>query len=214
MEKFKIYSNNEERDKAIISMITFGIECFLGARMIEDLDKLIKIFEAKEKGEISLTDFFEHFQPYFFDWIIDETRIIICFENILKSQLLLNGYLVHELKNKKLFFENQEPIAVIKLINYIDNNEESSLNTLLTENTIPVSRILKKEMYFKHTSINLNIRNALSKMNIKRNQLHLLSSYSNDLNIEYFKNLIEMKNYVNHIVEKIKGTGTNNWDIN
>lgn len=135
---------------------------------------------------------FSHNYAWLAEALIDEIKVIICFENYAKSKLLEDGFVIHEIspkrehphyKNLKALAEKQkhEPVLISELIalDGIVEDEDAKLTMKsLSKNTIPFGRILRETKYLDVPAFPDHILKILKKMNEDRNRLHFLTMES------------------------------------
>jgi len=191
-----IYQDDLIRTQTISSLIGFGAGVFLRAFIIENLESLIDFLSEQEIKPKEPKELWKFLEPFVRNKIIDDVSIVICFENILKSELIYKGILVHELRNEKGKEQKKHPIE----FQSITDQDKLALG----EFTLSISTLVNKEGYYKLTSISDSIRSELGLIISDRNKLHLLDT----INISFFKSraicLREMKEYVDMLIEKVK----------
>jgi hypothetical protein len=124
---------------------------------------------------------FEESVPYIKDSITEKTRIILCFENFIKGQLILNDVLVHRISKKHKNLKQQQEDRPVFLNELADENTFKYLDTKdqiqfdWTNFTLPFST-LTKENYQRIVNLPDEILTVLKDINTERNNLHFLSS--------------------------------------
>jgi len=197
----QIYLDGDRRDQTIKSLITFGAEVFKAAYEIENLNSTIDFLSEHERNPRSQQEVWAFFKPFVYNRLIDDVRILACFENVLKAELIYKGFFVHELRNEKKKAQKKSPIK-FQGISDIDK-------FMLGEFTLSISTIVRKENYFHQLSISPSIRSALDKIIDDRNRLHLLESLNTSYSLERATQLKEMKTYIDGMIEKLKNKALN-----
>jgi len=113
--------------------------------------------------------------------IINAIKLVVCFENLLKAELLYNGYIIHLISKKKPYNkifnkQRQIPIQISDIISPKPLTEDEDLTfkyKSLTEQTISFSTLLN-EGYQTKLDFPPEMYNILATINKKRNTLHLL----------------------------------------
>lgn len=88
------YYDTRNQKVAAINLLFNGYRIFKGATIVRNFD----VYKNMPSGPDSPPDI-NLIMSFFENNIIDETRIITCFENFMKGMLLLNGIVVHKLAN-------------------------------------------------------------------------------------------------------------------
>lgn len=141
------------------------------------------------------------------EYLVDSIKIVLCFENYMKSRLLDLGYYVHIINDKKI--SKIQSTSPIKIDNSIYNVE------ILKQQTIGLSELLKPN-YYTIIGIDIKIVEFLNELKSIRNKLHFAISgefiYSQDL-IDKIELLIQFRNNImipqfNDLAKKygLKGT--------
>lgn len=173
----------EQNAKGIaLSLLTFGYENFAGAIHIDRIDELETFVNHPDFKKPEF--FIKNVQQFAFDNLLDAIKICICFENYMKAKLILNDYVVHEIKG----IPKYEPLKQIQKKRPIESNEVKEIETWkkidgqeryylpgLTEKTIQFNTMLNKEKYQKVIGLSPEVRKIISKINDHRNSLHFLT---------------------------------------
>jgi hypothetical protein len=168
------HKNNQKISTINLWVNGFGI--FHGATVVKDFEtfKNIKFSETKPPD-------FDTIKSFIDDGLMDDTRIVTCFENFMKGILLLNDYVVHKLtdKNKTLKYEQRErPLKITEVFTQtsfsnFDPTRPSSWETSFQ--TLNFSWMLRAQY---QTIIKLpdDILSIISEINEQRNKLHFISA--------------------------------------
>lgn len=193
----EIYLNEEKRSQTVQSLISFGANLFKSAYIIDNIEFLEKILKINN-NPVPSQRFMSELKPFIWQRLVDDIKIVTCFENVMKSQLIFKNFIVHKIDGNLKAEQNNSPIDKTKMF-------KQSGNTL-TKFTVNVSKILETKSYYDQLSISENIRNALIKMNKSRNQLHLLETYSSSFSIGEVEVLKEMNLYIDYLIKMLKGS--------
>lgn len=183
------YRSPERRYSLYASLAAFGCKLFDGAYKIKYFDKFKKLCEDIWSDKAQDGDIF----PFMEEHVLDQIRIITCFENIYKGVLLNEGFLIHVVSNEPDFLElhRQQKKRPIRMDEVINNNNLFVKDGLdhfkgLTTKTINISTILDKEEYMNALSMSRQFFDLLKEINEERNSLHMLMKteihFSNELN--------------------------------
>jgi hypothetical protein len=205
--KIEIYEayNDEVRRKAFTaSVLTFSYSMFQSALIIKRLDEITAFYQDENHNK---ADFPKKFPEVLVESLIDYVRISISFENYFKAKLLLNGFIVNNIKDKSLYKEQKDrPIKIDELIPNNSVNELSILKDKTNEQTINYNILLRKDEYKKIFNMNKPIIHFLSIINKQRNRLHLYSSGKITLNKAYLNNYAELKKIVERDIALLQNT--------
>jgi hypothetical protein len=192
------YRSQERRFSLNASMAAFACKIFEGAYKVKHYDQFKELCEAvwadKAKDEDML--------PFLEEHILDQIRIITCFENMFKGFLLEKGFLIHVVSNESDFLElhreqKKRPLVYTEIINeqnfYVKDGYPHFKG--LTRRTINFSTMLDKEEYRKQLEVDGRFLDLLRTINDDRNNLHMLMkadfTFSTELNnITLFRKLV------------------------
>ncbi len=210
------YFNQYWRMRTAYTILNSSTAIFYEASTIQHLDEFDEVFSLPnpEKNLHRINMVLNKLRdPNLITQVIDAMKIITCFENSLKSELLFRGYVIHKIdpniNNRQYanFAHSQVNAPVIiteikraegllrkKKNNYVFNS--------LLDRTIPFSYFLKKPSYQSAINLPPRIITALNRIYSKRNTLHWLeyptASYGKPI-IDEFK---ELRTYINTRVAK------------
>lgn len=148
-----------------------GITAFRNATFYKEWER-IKILDPYNIKEVV---------PYIKDSIIEKTRIIICFENFIKGQLILEEILAHKVSAKHKQLSRQQAERPIYLSEVSDEETFKHLDTKdalkldWTHITLPFTWMMK-DSYQRKINLPLEILTTLKSINDERNHLHFMSS--------------------------------------
>jgi len=179
--------------------VTFGAEIFLDAYVIQNLNSLTDFLSEHENKPKNGKEIWHFLEPFAWNRMIDDVRILSCFENVLKAELIDKGFLVHELEEKKKT-QKKQPIKFQEL------SDREKL--MLKDFTLQISTILGRESYSTLLSIPHAFKVELKRIAVDRNRLHLIDSLNISYSLERVVLLQEMKTYIQGMIEKIKKHST------
>jgi len=174
------------------SLVVFGIERFKGAKIIEGLPHLEATFRHFKAGIITLQTAGEAVAPFMWDWLIDEIRICLFFENFMKGELLSRGYVIHQFKD----CSNEKNSRIGQLIKWQQKQPISSSELLAQEvqanelhrKTITMELMLRPS-YQELIRIPSDVLVIVKRMNENRNKLHFASEAAGQLGEELIRDL-------------------------
>lgn len=147
-----------------------GYHAFVGAKYVNEFERFKNTYHLENQKERIVT-----LMEFAFERIIDDTRVIICFENFMKGILLTQGYLAHvpHKRHKLHEVQKQRPIAVEEVLK-MDSYRESNLDELdITEKSVSF-RALLTPAYQEVIKLPPSLVDVLSRMYDMRNELHFL----------------------------------------
>jgi hypothetical protein len=163
---------------AAINLWLNGVRIFNNATCIKHFTELNNInFSQTEPPNLN------QLFPFIDDNIIDNTRIVICFENFMKGVLMLNGFIAHVLSLKHKQLKKQQKNRPIKTDEVFIETSFKAVNTKevneldICNTTLNFSVLLKPE-YQKIINLPLDILEFLKEINSIRNRLHFMSNSS------------------------------------
>lgn len=220
------------------SMLCYSSKLFWGCGMIQGLDRAKSLFDQAfgEKPE-ALPELIELLQNIESP-MLDAVRIIICFENYFNAQMLLEGYVIHQMdlavcrqyypqfvtgNSRKLLLQRTSPILIndVKQAEKPDDANVKPLRTL-TKQTIGISTLLGQPKYRAlysrdQESEDQELFSILERLNDTRNTLHFLNiEYiaSGGLSIDHFVFLRDYVTvHVDALAKKILDQGEGDLEI-
>ncbi len=193
-----IYRTQERRFSIHAALAAFACKIFEGVYKVKHYDKFKEVCEAvwadKSKDEDAI--------PFLEEHVIDQIRIITCFENLFKGFLLNKGFLIHVVSNELDFIslhkeQKKRPLKINEVMNeqnfYVKDKYPHFKG--LTTNTLNFSTLIEKEEYVKGLEVDKRLFDVLKTINQQRNSLHMLMktefTFSTELNnITLFRQLI------------------------
>ncbi len=211
---FEGYQSEFVKDFFALSLVTFAYTNFKKARRIKNFEELKNFIQSGDYTNRKLhNEFFKTYPQLAFDSLLDYILISIAFENYFKAKLLLNNFVIHNVKKETNAVlckkQKRQPIEVSDLI-----FKDKSTCKDLKETTLNYSLLLNTDMYSKYYNISSKNLEYLKKLNKHRNSLHLHMSIKFDLSKAELNNLAELKRIVEidfallsrHLSEKLGGT--------
>jgi hypothetical protein len=181
-------------------MLCSASRLFWGCGIVKDLDRAKSLadqaFGNKPEGLIELIELLQNIESP----VLDAVRIIICFENYFKAKILLEGYVIHQMKlgvcqqdypqfitknAKKVLLQKTTPILVedVKHAEKWDSYQSIEPLRTLTNQTIGMGVLLGQPKYrtiylSDQAPDDQKLLSLLELLHGTRNTLHFL-------NIEY-----------------------------
>lgn len=203
---FECYQSEFVRNFFCTLLVTFAHLNFSKVNRIKILPKLKEFTNSPEfKIREKRNEFIKNNKDFALNSLLDYILIGITFENYFKAKLLLNGFVIHEIKKDKdpeLFKEQKSsPIESNRLIFENKNTCEK-----LKETTLGYNFLLKNKKYQKYYSVDKDTLNYLSVLNAKRNSLHLYLSEKFTLGKKEVSNLEKLKTIVTFDIALLNNT--------
>lgn len=193
-----IYECN--REQVTTNLWSFAYIIIKNANWIKNIDPLKTLDLSQNATEDSLKRLAVE---YAFDHYIDSVRIITCFENYMKGQLVINKFLVHELVSNHVLNDKQRkrPISISEIA--------ADLETALTKNTIQFSTLLKGT-YQEIIDLPLELLNILRSINLSRNKVHFANRIEFEIGKKVLDDFDKIINFVDSVIKpKIDQLDTN-----
>lgn len=200
------YCNDEKMLKFGLSLIKFGLMHF---------EKTICIIYLKEITQVVLNShpninkFKSELLPLLSgEKIIDYIRIILCFESYFKAFTLINGYIIHEIKNvdkynNLLKEQKRRPILIkeIKAISdvIIDSKRDSCTHPGLNIRTLSISQLVSKP-YQSIIQVPQHVLEPLLRVIKYRNNIHFLAGEEGEISKAYCDDLMNLWNYTRKVI--------------
>jgi hypothetical protein len=157
------------------NLLGFGASLFNRAERVKNFE----IFESLNTRERPP---FEKLEPFAMENTVDIFRIITCFENYMKSILLINGYVVHLIKSNDTKYDHlrlmQRKMPVyLKDVRGIEdfiqspNEKVKSLLSGIENKTITMGTMLKTR-YQQVIKLPASVYKTIEEYNAYRNKLH------------------------------------------
>jgi len=208
-----LYSYPEIQKKTASKLVGFGLMQIEDVKVINELDFLGKLNQKLSSSDDYKKSIDKEILPFIKSWLVDSIKIIIFFENYMKAILLINGYLVHQIK-KENEYENlskeqtKRPIKLDELNTIkpyeIDTENKTIFHEALNFKTIGFQTLTKKKSYHELYGIEKELLAFIKKINIERNQLHLLRNVQFTLSTPFIENIERLKSFIQEIESKRK----------
>jgi hypothetical protein len=202
-----LYADRIQQQIAAGSLVTFGAEIFKRAKIIHEFELLKTLSVGLANKSISPMD--GRIYEFMFEYLIDNVKILIFFENYMKAELITQNYCIHIIDSNSNGFkhlakeQHTRPVSLNE-INEIENFIiDEKLNTIshvaIKDKTIGLNILLTKPAYYMCIkAIDINLIEILRKMNVYRNQLH----FNLDLQFNLSKQLLDEIELLNSFVDK------------
>jgi len=209
-----LYATWQEMNKASASLITFGAEIFQGAKLVRDTELLKAIrLELDKQDTNALPPPPKEIIEFSFEYLIDCVRILIFFENYMKAELIVKGFIVHLINKEDLDFKNlakqqfPRPIALKEIADIkafeVNNADKIITHTALKNKTIAYSLLTSSNEYLKQYQLTPGIVSFLKGINAYRNQLHLHDNVQFSLSEDFIDNIEELKRFVSSTIARL-----------
>lgn len=205
---YKIYYRGTNINAICVNLLHFAFGQFNRATHIKKLDGLKSIFIEDDKIVDSLSDEKkDKMTEFIFDGLIDSIRIIICYENFMKSILLSKKFLVHEI-DKKVDdkYHNIQKREPVNLDEYLEKHPWIKDNSLgyhvlpgITKRTIKFSSLLKKK-YSDVMLIPDSIIEIVKNHYSKRNEIHFYMEERFNYSMKTISEWEELRDYTNKVI--------------
>jgi len=209
-----IYHNQENAVGCSLNLLSFGYRQFIDTHRYQHIESFKFISENNpNKNDKSFNLALE----FGIHNLMDNLKMIICFENFMKGVLLSNLYVVHNLNKEKfpeLYKEQRKrPITIYEVLekNPWENDnriitDELNLKKVIkgiTSNTLNLSTLLKPK-YLEVININPIITEIIRKMNNDRNRLHFYSSESITFSSNSYYDFRVLIDFLNNSIVKVQ----------
>ena len=171
------------RKVVALNMIVNGYGIFRSASVIKELDNIEKALEQVhvDPSRYFLGDAVTALDPP----ILDATKILLCFENFLKAELLLRGIVIHKIESNGvpsdvLSMSKDQKKRPITLVEYKKGEGISRKKNFLElkhlrNGTLGIYTLINVDEYRKRFKLPRKLFDALERIRIKRNSLHFLT---------------------------------------
>ena len=199
-----LYQNEEHRNSLAWSLIAFGLPEFYRAHVIKNLGELELMVKANKARLIDTKQFGEFIQPFVWEKLADDFRMIVFFENYMKATLLFKQCIIHQLvlpdgAEQKRFnkFQRDIPVNVKSLA--ISNATEKNIS----KRTIGMDLLLSQS-YQKVIRLPEKVLKHVKEMNASRNRLHLRSTVKFDMGPSIVDELKEVKAFADDWARQLR----------
>lgn len=205
-----VYQDEALRNSYAWDLIGFGIEQFMRASIIENLQLLID--QHAEGAKPPSAKYRSVVEQLMWNQLVDDVRIIVFFENCMKGILLFNGVIIHRFKlladherHKKLTRAQKgqplghESIALSSIV-----REEIDKNTLTMD-------LMLGEAYQKVIGIPPDVLEVVRRINDRRNNLHFHNAIKSEFSLKVLLGYNRMLMYVSEWADK-RREASEAWD--
>ncbi|MBK9176870.1 MAG: hypothetical protein IPM46_11160 [Flavobacteriales bacterium] len=178
----KTYQDRNHLAVLAVNLINFGGEAFKGARIIRDWAYLEELQRRRQAGVMSETEFTLAVLPFVMDYLVDQVRFCIYFENYMKARLLLKQVIIHRIKDqieptqpkgqRNATIAEQFDKQVQKAPIDAEGLAQHRIATEIQQETISLDTMLKAK-YQVAIGLPEDVRLIVKTMNRQRNKLHL-----------------------------------------
>lgn len=178
------YQDKAHLNFLVGSLFVFGMERFKAAKIIEGLPHLEAAFRHYKSGIITLQTVAKTVTPFMWDWLIDEIRICLFFENFMKGELLYQGYVIHQFKDASndkssrigqlIKRQQKQPISTSELLAQEVQANELHRKTITME-------LMLRPSYQELIRLPSDVLIIVKRMNENRNKLHFATDASGEL---------------------------------
>lgn len=193
------------QDKAYLNylagaLVCFSAERFKGANIIKKLSELEAIQRHVAKKIVPLSTAERSILPFLMDWLIDEIRICLFFENFMKAELLDKGYVIHYIQDptqqessKAALLRKEQKLRPIPSSRLVADGLTSAeiLSKTLTMD------LMFRPKYQEVIGIPSDVLAVVRRMNENRNKLHFTSEVGGELSNKGINDLKLLDAYVN-----------------
>jgi hypothetical protein len=178
------YADEQDRKNISCKLLFSAYQLFTKAHRVhhfEDIKQNIYELDEKNYENISMAWQFSG------EVLLDGIKISTCFENYIKAELLLAGFVIHKIDRNIEQFRHLEstqkrrPIRIDEFREMQDYAYDEALHEYYLPGLIPItldySLLLNKEAYIRVHRIPQAILQLLREYNTTRNTLHFLKGY-------------------------------------
>jgi len=198
---------------ASMNLMSFGYSQFARISLVKEI-KVLK--ELCNNLEENIPPQINQISLFAIDQLINSIRLTTCFENFMKSLLLLNGYMIFKLSKQEFpdLYKQQfkRPITIfeiLKLKNWEENKklklEPKQFNLQIKgilKLTIGMRELLSKE-YLNIYNIDSEVIDICTPFFDYRNNLHLYMQEEFSIGKETYSQLIKLIDFINNHLVRI-----------
>ena len=170
---FECYQTEFVKDFYAFHLVTFAYTNFFKVIRIQIFSKLKEFVYSADFRDIEKRNiFFNNNKDFVLTSLLDYILISITFENYFKAKLLLNGFVIHEIKKEESFelYKKQRKIPISSEELKFENK---SCCKEIKMTTLNYGFLLKNKEYTKYYNLDIKALTYLINLNEKRNSLHL-----------------------------------------
>jgi hypothetical protein len=210
---FWLYSSNAQQRHTSGSLIGFGAQVGIRAKVIQDLDTLREYNDSLQSqqpyDQIAIA------RDFGLDYLVDCVRILIFFENYMKAELIIRDFCVHLIDRSRAnrpaitaLAKQQakrpitlgEVIAVSPFLMYEPANW--CTNIILKETTIGLG-VLLLPAYRQYYLFDDHIWNTVKQLNILRNKLHFNTGAEFQLSTSFIQQIESINQFIRTTVKRL-----------
>ena len=209
----KLYLNKEYQKESLLHATFFSYKLWSESPVINNLPRLIFLWEKQQLKEISLQEFAQQTLDFVFNWLADTIRLITVFENIFKADLINKGFVIHEVDKessgsnleKSLWAKQQNgPLPLEHILQYVSERTPLGLtiNTLLSDRTIGFSKMINNKKYIQALGLPTELCKFLKRVNSYRNTLHFVQEPTWQVGDDLIKHLTLLNQFIHILMER------------
>lgn len=164
------------------TIVNFNLNYFYEAYIIKHIDEFRQLGLDIFEGKLTSEEIENRALPFVENELLDSIRICLFFENVMKARLLLQGKIIHVLKDTpktRTLLKEQKKRAI--------DGKDLSIHGI-TEDDISDKTVAMKTMLDRYNDvINLgpDLHKVVSRLNESRNKLHLSASQDMGVGTKY-----------------------------
>ena len=198
---------------ASMNLLTFGHSQFARMTLVKEIDLVKKFCEEFSPTEPPSIN---EIAPLAIDQLMNSIRLTICFENLMKAILLLDGYMIYKLSKDHfpVLYKEQfkRPITIFEILERKNWEENKSLNLNPPQFNLQIKGVTKLTMgmreltsknYLKVYNINDEILRICKPYFAYRNNLHLYMQEKFSLGRNTYKDITQLIDFVNNHLTRI-----------
>jgi len=198
---------------AAMNLLSFAYLQFAG---IVRWDKRAVLYKLSESIKLGDKPDMQMIAVFAFEHLSDSIKLTICFENLMKSMLLLNGYLIHKIDEAKIPDLAKEQLKRPILLSefgpqpFYQNEKLESLNPLLRKQikgvmntTIGMKQLLSKN-YKRFININQRVLNICVPYFQYRNNVHLYMGELPSFSDKDYENIVLVARFIDDSLVRIQ----------
>ncbi|XOV67866.1 MAG: hypothetical protein ACFHU9_01585 [Fluviicola sp.] len=209
-----VYHNQSNSMALCLNLLEFAQFQFKSTYLYQNQDRLKEVCNSTHSFQVNV----KSVEGFLTNALIDDIKVSISFENLLKAFLLCNYYVVHELDRNILpelwKIQKERPLLFTEVLEYVDWFESDKINTTnrqlknqvrgIKNKTIQYSIILNNTRYREIHNIDDEIINLLNLVNNRRNELHLQSSLQFQITNSTYSNFIILKDFLEKNIKRLQ----------
>ena len=171
-----IYVDRRNSKGLALNLLIFGLGTFANALRVKEFNEYKSLNVPRHELDINKAT------PFIYENMIDIFKIITCFENYMKAKLLLNGNVVHVIKNdekyKHLYNKQRKMPVTVREVTMIENfiiRPKEKIKALLPgiiNMTIGIGTMLNSRRYQQVIQLPETILKTIKGLNEYRNNHH------------------------------------------